>query len=181
MKLKREDTAALLIDMQGKLLQSVANSQEISKASVRFLEGLRILEVPVLPVRQYPKGLGDYPPALWEAIGQVDPLDKVTFSAWDTPEIAQEITALNRKNLLVFGVEAHVCVLQTVLDLLDNGYHVTLVADCVSSRAAFDCEIALRRAEQAGAMLATSEGVLFELLGKAGSDTFKQISNLIKG
>lgn len=180
MKILREDTAALLIDVQDRLIQAVHNADEIVSLTTRLIRGLHILEVPIIPVRQYPKGLGDYPPEIRDALGAYTVSDKTTFSAWETQEIAQRIQSLGRKNLLVFGMESHVCILQTVIDLASNGYHAVVVADCVGSRKPSDHEISLYRAEEEGAILTTSEAILFELLRKAGTDTFKQISALVK-
>lgn len=180
MRILREDTAALLIDVQERLLPVVSRPEETAALTARLIKGLHILEVPVIPLRQYPKGLGDLAPQIREALGEYAPFDKTTFSAWDTEEIARRIQALGKKNLLVFGIEAHICVLQTVIDLIGAGYNAVLVADCISSRSPRDLEIALRRAEREGALLTTSESILFELLRKAGTDAFKQISALIK-
>lgn len=180
MRILREDTAALLIDVQDRLLPAINKADEVLALAVRLIKGLQILEIPLVAVRQYPKGLGDMPRQLREVLGQYTPSDKVTFSAWDTEEIAGCIRSLGKKNLIVFGTEAHVCVLQTVIDLIGAGYNVVLVADCVGSRQPYDREIALRRAEKEGALLTTSESILFELLRKAATDTFKQISALVK-
>ena len=180
MRLIQEETVALLIDIQERLLPVMHERDELVLSTVRFIEGLKILQVPVIPVRQYPKGLGDLTPEIRTALGDYEPSDKTTFSAWDTPEIASRIQAMGKKNVLVFGIEAHICVLLTVIDLIEAGFHVVLVSDCTSSRRPYDKEIALRRAEQEGAVLSTGESILFELLRKAGSDTFKQISALVK-
>ncbi len=180
MRILPDDTAALLIDVQDKLLPVIHDADDLLALTIRLIKGLHVLEIPILPVRQYPKGLGDYPQALQDALVEYTPSDKTTFSAWETTEIAQRIQSLGKKNLLVFGAEAHICVLQTVVDLLGAGYNVVMVADCVGSRRPYDLDIALRRAESEGALLTTSESILFELLQKAGTDTFKQISTLIK-
>jgi len=180
MKLLCEDTAAVMVDIQERLLPAMDKSAQTEMAAEKLVKGLRILEVPVVPLRQYPKGLGDIVPGLRKALGEYTPLDKVTFSAWDTPEIAQRIQELGKKNIIVFGIEAHICVLQTVIDLIGSGYNAVIAADCVSSRRPLDREIALRRAEQEGAVLATGESILFELLRKAGGDRFKEISTLVK-
>ena len=180
MRILREDTAAILVDVQDKLLPAIDRGDDVLALTTRLVKGLRILDVPIISVRQYPKGLGDFPQELQTALGEYVPSDKITFSAWDTEEIAQRIQSLGKKNLIVFGTEAHVCVLQTVIDLTGAGYNVALVADCVGSRKPYDRKLALRRAEQEGALLTTSESILFELLRKAGTDIFKQISALIK-
>ncbi len=180
MRLLQEDTAAVLIDIQERLLPVMSEGGEMTAATVKFIEGLKLLQIPIIPIRQYPRGLGDLVPEVRSALGDYEPNDKMTFSAWDTEEIAAKIQALGKKNILVFGIEAHICVLQTVVDLIAADYNVVLVTDCVSSRRLADKEIALRRAEQEGALLSTSESLLFELLRKAGTDIFKGISALVK-
>lgn len=180
MRVLKEDTAAVLIDVQERLAPAMSGSAEAVAATVKLIHGLRILGVPIVPVRQYPKGLGEYVPEIREALGEHEPGDKMTFSAWDTPEIAARVRALGRESILVFGMESHVCVQQTVVDLLDEGYDVGVVVDCVASRNPRDMEISLRRMEEEGAFLATGESILFELLRAAGGDVFKQISALVK-
>lgn len=180
MRMLREDTAAILIDVQERLLPAIHQGRELEGKIVKLVEGLRILDVPILPLRQYPKGLGDLTPAIREALGEYLPGDKITFSPWDTPEIADRIRSLGRKNILLCGVETHVCVLQTALDLLGAGYNVAVAADCVGSRNPYDREIGLDRMVREGALPTTGESALFELLREAGTDTFKRISALVK-
>lgn len=180
MRLFQENTAALLIDVQDKLVPAVYRSSETVALISRLVKCLRLLEVPIIPIRQYPRGLGDFPPEIKEALGEHTASDKITFSAWGTPEIAKRVQGLGKQDLLVFGMETHVCVLQTVSDLLDNGYNVMVVADCVSARNPYDHEIALSLAGKKGATLTTSEIVLFELLKKSGSDVFRQVSALVR-
>jgi Amidases related to nicotinamidase len=180
MRIIREDSAALLVDIQEKLLPAVHMAEETLAATVRLIKGLRILDVPIIPVRHYPKGMGDLAAELRNALGDYTPSDKITFSAWENAELRERIQSLGKKNLLVFGMESHVCVLQTVIDIANSGYNVVVVADCVASRRLDDKNIALRRAEKEGATLATSESILFELLREAGTDTFKKILALVK-
>lgn len=180
MRILREDTAALLVDIQEKLLPAVHMAEETLAATAKLIKGLRVLDVPIVPIRHYPKGMGDLAAELRNALGDYTPSDKVTFSAWETPELRERIQTLGKKNLLVFGMESHVCVLQTVIDIANSGYNVVVVSDCVASRRPEDKNIALRRAEKEGAILTTSESILFELLRKAGTDTFKEILALVK-
>ncbi|MCP1110930.1 nicotinamidase-related amidase [Lachnospiraceae bacterium PF1-21] len=180
MRYFKEDTMAILIDVQERLVPVMDRKVETVAASVRLIEGLRILGVPVVPFRQYPKGLGDYIPEIKEALGSHEPSDKLTFSAYGSEEIAERIDSYQKKNVLIFGMETHICVQQTALDLIAKGYNVMIVTDCVTSRKKADSDIALRRLEAEGALLTTTESILFELLKEAGSESFKQISRLIK-
>ncbi len=180
MRIIREDTAALLVDIQEKLLPAVHKSEETLATTVKLVKGLRILDIPLVPIRHYPQGMGDLAPELRAALGDYTPSDKITFSAWETPELRERIQSLGKKNLLVFGMEAHVCMLQTAIDIANDNYTVVVVADCVASRCPEDKEVALRRAEKEGAIITTCESILFELLREAGTATFKKILALVK-
>lgn len=180
MRLMKDDAVAVLVDLQEKMVPPVQQPEELLKNCVTLMKGLQALEVPILPLRQYPKGLGQLVPPIVEALGPHTPFDKVSFSGYGAQGFPQALEQLGRRTVLLFGIETHICVLQTALDLLDQGYRVAIVCDCVSSRRTRDHEIALRRAEQNGAQLVTMEGLLFELVERAGSPTFKTISSLVK-
>ena len=109
MRILREETAALLVDMQDRLAPAVHRGAETLAAAARLIRGLGILEVPVVPIRHYPKGLGDLAPELRAALGDHEPSDKITFSAWETPEIRERILALGKRNLLVFEIGRASC------------------------------------------------------------------------
>ncbi|MCP1102956.1 nicotinamidase-related amidase [Aequitasia blattaphilus] len=180
MRFLKEDTMAILIDVQERLAPVMEYKEETIKESVRLIQGLKMLDVPIIPLRQYPKGLGDYVPEIAEALGDYEPSDKTTFSAYDSEEVVERIDALQKKNVILFGMETHICVQQTAIDLLAAGYNVMIAADCVTSRKWESSETAFRRMEKEGAVLTTTESILFELLREAKGDTFKQISKLIK-
>jgi len=176
-----DDTVAVAVDFQEKLLPAVLEREKLLQRTLRLLTGLRALGVPVLLSEQYPRGLGSTVAEVREAAGEDAPVvEKMTFSCADTPEFLEKLEATGRRTVLLFGVEAHVCVLQTALDLVAAGYRVALVRDCVSSRFPDDLETGLLRAQQEGILLTSSEAVLFELLRRAGGDTFKLISKLVK-
>lgn len=180
MRALREESAAVLVDIQERLAPAMSDGGKTVSTVVKFIQGLHILQVPIVVVRQYPKGLGDLVPEIREALGEYTPFDKVTFSAHDAPGVAEHLRSLGRKNLFVVGMEAHVCVLQSVIDFVHAGYETYIVHDGVASRNPFDKEVALRRAEREGAYPTTCETVLFELLRAAGSDAFKAVSALVK-
>lgn len=180
MQIRQDNTAVLLIDIQEKLLPAIYEGKETLAKSVAFVNGLRLLDIPIVAICHYPKGLGDLVPELKTALDRVKPFEKNTFSACGNDDIKKHISGLGKENILVFGMEAHICVLQTVLDLVHESYNTAVVCDCVASRSIYDKEIALRRAEKEGAFLTTSEAVLFELLQKSGTEKFKAVSALIK-
>ena len=176
MRAYADETAVLVIDYQEKLVPVMGDSSEFISRSKILLQGLIELGIPVIVTQQYTRGLGETISSIKDIDGIPDAFDKITFSCIRDDNIER----LNVKNVIVCGCEAHICVLQTVIDLLAEAYNVYLVTDCVASRKLSDKDAALIRARQEGAMITTSEAILFELLERAGSDMFKTISGLIK-
>lgn len=181
MRMLPENTLALVVDYQEKLVPAMAEKEEMIEKSVVLLEGLRALDVPLIVSQQYTRGLGETVAEIRAVIGEeTKAFDKLAFSLWDDEAIRAEIEKTGRKTVLLCGMESHVCVLQTAIDLIGAGYTVFMVEDCMSSRKEHDMELALRRAEQEGAFVTGCEAVLFELTRKAGTPVFKIISKLVK-
>lgn len=178
MRILAKDSICMIIDYQEKILPSIAKREELEKNSAKLLQGLRILGIPMVMTTQYSKGLGKNIAPICEAAGVDEAIDKTTFSCVETQGALDAIQG--KQNVILCGIEAHVCVLQTLVDLKAMGYQPILVEDCISSRDLHDKEIAILRAMQEGALITTSESLLFELTQKAGTDTFKQISKLVK-
>lgn len=180
MRIKAENSAVLVIDYQERLVPVIHDDVSIVEKTVMLLKGARALGLPFILPRQYPKGLGDIVAEVKEAVGDYTPFDKLSFSACGETEIMDHLRSLGKKNVIVCGIEAHVCVLQSVIDLVAEGFQPIVVCDCIGSRFPYDKEIALERAKQEGALLTTAEAILFEMTTRAGSDTFKTISKLVK-
>jgi len=180
MRFLAEDTAALVVDYQERLVPAMHDAKELEQHSVTLLNGLEVLGIPIVISQQYTKGIGMTIPAIFEAAGTEQYFDKMTFSCYDDEAIKVKIDGLGKNNIIVCGIEAHVCVLQTCIDLKAAGYNVALVEDCISSRKMHDKKMGLKRAAQEGVMITTYEAILFEILRKAGKDVFKAISKLIK-
>lgn len=176
MRIEREYTAALAVDFQERLVPAVKDHEELMKRVRILLEGLKILGIPTAVTQQYTKGLGMSVPEVYEAVGSSEYLDKISFSGLE----AVEPLIREKKYILVCGMEAHCCVLQTVIDLAGAGYVPVLVTDCIGSRRTSDLEMAIRRAEQEGAVLTTCEAILFELLERAGTPESREILRLVK-
>ena len=176
MRIEHEHTAALVVDFQERLVPAIADHEALMKRVQILLKGLRVLQVPMIVTQQYTKGLGMSVPEIWEASGETDYLDKISFSALDVAEPKIR----GKKYILVCGMEAHCCVLQTVIDLAAAGYVPVLVTDCIGSRRDTDLQMAIKRAEQEGAILTTSEAILFELLKVAGTPLSKEILKIVK-
>lgn len=180
MKMKREKTAALVIDYQEKLMPAMHNREAFIARSRILLQGLNAMDIPMIVSEQYPKGLGVTVPEIKEVLGVVPILPKTTFSCLDNDAIRTAVEATECDTVLICGSEAHICVLQSAIDLKAAGKEVFIVEDCVASRFPHDMEMSLRRAEEEGIYLTTTEAVLFELLGKASGQEFKTVSKLIK-
>ncbi len=179
MRITSEHTKCLVIDYQEKLVPAMANREELLANSVKLISGLKILGIPLAITGQYTKGLGLNLPEIFAAAGTKEYIDKLTFSSYETEEVKAWLGD-DTRHVLICGIEAHVCVLQTAIDLKEAGFSPVLVTDCISSRKESDRETALIRAQQEGILLTTSEGILFELTRRAGTDVFKQISKLVK-
>ena len=178
--LTAENTLLLAIDFQERLMPVMSRREEIAQKTASLVEGCQILDVPILVTQQYTKGLGDTIPEIKEALGEYRPIEKKTFSCCKTGEFNDKLASIGRKNIIIAGIEAHICVQQTALDLLEKGYCVYIIADCISSRAETDLFYAEKRMEKAGAILTTMESVLFEMLGSADHPMRKEISNIVK-
>lgn len=180
MRIHLDNTIAVCIDIQERLFPHIHNHEELEKNCKILLNGFNVLEAPVIVTEQYVKGLGPSIPAIQGLINSHSKFEKISFSCCGEDAFIEELVKSKRKNVILFGIETHVCVLQTAIDLISRGWQVIVVADCVSSRKQFDKEIALRRLEKEGVLLTTYESILLELCKEAGSDTFKAISKLIK-
>lgn len=171
-----ENTVLLVIDMQEKLLPSIPSGERVVWNARRLLDGAEILDIPALGTEQYRKGLGATVEPLASRLGEMP--DKLHFSSCQS--IVARLEEFNRPKILIAGIEAHVCVQQTALDLLSLGYDVYLAVDAVESRHKVDRRIALRRMESSGVTLTTTEATLFEWCRVAGTPQFKQISQLVR-
>lgn len=178
--LRREDTALLIIDVQERIFRVMLNSENLIKNITNLIEGFKILGSPIFITEQYPKGLGETESRIKSALGEIVPLQKMSFSCAGAGDLFDTLKTKNIKQVVLAGIESHVCVQQTALDLLENGFQVNLAADACSSRKEIDYNTALSRMRNAGIIVTTTESILFELLGVCGTDEFKQISKIIK-
>jgi len=176
--MNRDDSALLVVDMQARLLPLIPGSAKLIWNVGRLIEGAKILGVPVAATEQYPQGLGPTTPELAARLESIPP--KVAFSCAECAEIFMGWRDRGIWKILVCGIETHVCVGQTVHDLIGEGFRVYVAADAVGARGAIDHEIALRRMDSSGATLTTVEAALFEWCARAGSPEFKQISQLVR-
>jgi nicotinamidase-related amidase len=175
--MSRNDTGLLVIDIQAKLIDKIPQKTEVVENTQKLIQGAKILGLPVYATEQYPKGLGSTVSELADQLP--NKLEKISFSCGVLPEVIDFFKSKKIQKILVTGVEAHVCVLQTALDLIEQGFSVYLAADAVGSRHEQDLELGLKRMANAGVVLTTSEAALFEWTEKAGTPEFKEISKLV--
>jgi nicotinamidase-related amidase len=180
MLIERDRSALLLVDLQEKLLPAMADPESLLPRIVLLVRGALRLGVPVLASEQYRKGLGPTVPALAALLPEGAVGEKLAFSCVADEGLRGRIAELGRPQIVIAGVEAHVCVLQTALGLLRMGLAPVVAADAVMSRRPSDRELALDRLRQAGVVVASSEMVLFEWLGEAGTDAFRDVSRLLR-
>jgi nicotinamidase-related amidase len=178
--LRREDAVLVLVDVQEKLLPAIAEGEAVARRCGVLLEGARILEVPVLVTEQYPRGLGRTVAPLLEAASGATVYEKMTFSCARDDAFLDALEAYDRDQILLCGIESHVCVLQTALDLVENNLQVHVAADAVGSRDPQNRESALARMGREGVIVTNTESALFEMLVVAGTPEFKQVSKLLR-
>ena len=176
MRIEREQAAVLVVDYQEKLVPVMYEKELLIRNSQILLQGLQVLEVPMYITQQYTKGLGTTVKEITDAVGHDSYTDKISFSAFD----AVKNQIWDKKFVIICGIETHICVLQTIIDLKEAGFIPVLVADCVTSRKESDKLMAIERARQEGAIVTTYESLLFELLKEAGTEMSKKIQKLIK-
>ena len=174
--MSRDDTALLVVDMQGKLLPAITDGPRVTWNARRLIDAAQILGLPILVTEQYPKGLGPTVAELAERLPEV--AEKLTFSAGGCEGLFDDIRQRGIHKILVCGIEAHVCVAQTVFDLLADGCNVYVAVDAVGSRFEIDRRTALGRMDSAGATLTTTEAAMFEWCEASGTPEFKKISRL---
>jgi nicotinamidase-related amidase len=179
-RLKRAHAGLLVIDIQDKLLPFMFEKERLVRNSVLLIKGAEVLKLPVFVTEQYRKGLGLTTPEIASAIAGFAPVEKVTFSSCGAPGLIATLKSKGITDLLLCGIEAHVCVLQTCLDLLKDGFNVFVVADAISARNPENTRLAMDRMRDAGALIVSTEMVFFELLERAATDEFKQILALVR-
>jgi nicotinamidase-related amidase len=172
------DTGLLVIDVQEKLMPRIIGRETVIRNIGFLIDTARLLKMPVQATEQYPKGLGPTVPELARRLPERP--GKVDFSCCAVPSVVETFRREARPKVLLAGIETHVCVLHTALDLLMLGFRLYVAADAVGSRYRVDHDYALGRMQQAGAVLTTSEGAVFEWVGSSGAPEFKEISRLVQ-
>ncbi len=180
MRIPKDKSALLVIDIQERLFPFISENEKLVKYLPILIEGMKVLEVPIFVTEQYVKGLGETIATVARLTEGIPRTEKMAFSCCDEPTFMEKLALSGKDHIIIAGIESHVCVLQTTLDLLKNGFHPIVVEDCVSSRRLNDKAIAIERMRREGAIITTYESLLFELLRYSGTEQFKAISKLVK-
>lgn len=175
----KNKTAFVLVDLQEKFVPVINNVDEVISNSIILLKSAKVLKIPLIVTEQYPKGLGHtinrIPTAKDNKI-----IEKKSFSCFGSDKFIRELERMNIDTIILFGVEAHVCILNTALDALKRNFNVHVIADAISSRKEKNKLIAIERMRQSGVFIDSTETVLFQAMKEAGTEEFKQISKFIK-
>jgi nicotinamidase-related amidase len=178
--LTADNTLLVAIDFQERLFPVMHEKEKLLKNVLKLIQGAQVLNIPIILTEQYPKGLGPTLPEITELLPDLQPIEKTCFNCCDEEKFSKALENSKRKQVLICGIEAHICVYQTAMALLRAGYDVQVVADCVSSRDPENRMVSLFRMGSAGAIPTTVEMALFEILKAAKGDAFKAISNIVK-
>ncbi|PIE46813.1 MAG: hydrolase [Gammaproteobacteria bacterium] len=180
-RLLQENTQAMIIDVQEKFVPHIHQIDKTCQKIAILAQGLQLLSIPVMLNEQYPKGLGKTVNSINDVLTETNQrvFEKQEFSVCDCDASWNHVAKQNRNNVILCGIEAHVCVQQTALDLLDNGMQPILIADAVSSRNEFDKQMSIERMRHAGAIVTTVEGILFEMCKTSKHEAFRAISKLV--
>lgn len=176
----KDNAALVIVDIQERLLPVMPDGERIISNCLHLIELSKMYGMPVMVTEQYPRGLGITVPEIRSALPAYQPFEKLSFSCCGNMDFITKLRTLGRQNIILTGMEAHVCVLQTCLDLISAGFSVHLVKDAVCSRAAVNFDTGVEMMRDAGAVITCTEIVLFQLLKAAGTEEFKAISKRIK-
>ncbi|WP_430931472.1 hydrolase [Saccharicrinis sp. 156] len=181
MRIRKEDTIAICVDIQERLFPHIHEHEQLKKNTEILVEGLKTLEIPMMVTEQYKKGLGETIAGIKEKVEGCPSFEKTAFSCCDdAPFMHKMEEGSHKRYVILFGIEAHICLLQTAIDLKERGFQPVIVEDCVGSRNPKNKSIAINRMLQEGVTVTSYESLLFELCRFAGSDSFKAISKLVK-
>jgi nicotinamidase-related amidase len=178
--LNRTTAVLIMIDFQGNLFQVMHNKENLSANNVKLIQGFKALNLPIMVTEQIPEKLGPTIHQLMRELTDVKPVAKETFSCWENTAFHDQLESLTRRHVVLTGIECHICVYQTALDLMQNGYTVHLVTDAVSSRTPENREVGIQAIKSAGAHLTSTEMVLFELLRTAADPKARDIFKIVK-
>ncbi|MGQ9662785.1 MAG: hydrolase [Kiritimatiellia bacterium] len=179
-RLDADKVVFVLLDVQGKLAQIMHEREILFDNLVRLVRAMRVLHIPVLWLEQLPAKMGPTIPEIRCHLGDTEPIVKSSFSAWGNPEFVRRLRSLGRIQILLAGIETHVCVYQSAVDLLAAGYQVEVVADAVSSRTLANKQVGLEKIQASGGTITCTEMAVFEMLRTAEHPAFREILDIVK-
>lgn len=180
MRITKQNTLGLVIDIQERLFPAMLEKEMLLKNTLTLIQGLIELKLPLVVTQQYTKGLGETLPEIKSVFPEFSFIEKYDFSCCDDPAVMENLKELGAINIIICGIESHVCVLQTAVDLKEAGFNPIVVMDCVSSRTKENIEMARERFRYEGIMMTSYESILFELTRSSVASEFKAISKLVK-
>lgn len=180
MRITRQNTSGLIIDIQEKLFPVMCQKEKLLKNCQLLIQGLGQLNISLIITQQYSRGLGETIEGIKSVLHDFQHIEKREFSCCDEPSVIEKLRIQEAKNVIICGIESHVCVLQTAIDLKENGFNPVVVADCISSRNHESIDLAKERFRYEGIMMTSAESILFELTRTSAAPEFKAISNLVK-
>lgn len=180
MRITKENTVGLIVDIQERLFPAMLQKELLLKNTLILIQGLNELNLPIIITQQYTKGLGETIPEIKSVIPDFSFIEKRDFSCCDEPVVMDKLRETGAKNIIICGIESHVCVLQTAFDLKEAGFNPIVVMDCVSSRTKESVETARDRFRFEGILMTSYESILFELTRSSAAPEFKAISKLVK-
>ncbi|MFC1906044.1 hydrolase [Chloroflexota bacterium] len=175
-----ENAVLVIVDVQKKLTNVMFEKEDLCQEFVKLIKGINVMGIPIMLTEQNPKALGTTIAEIKNLIADLEPICKMSFSCLGEEEFPKRLKDLGRKQVILTGIETHVCVYQTAMDLIEAGYDVQVVNGCVSSRTLENKQLALEKMRKAGIDVTSTEIILFELLKTADSPKFKEIASIIK-
>lgn len=180
MRILKDKTIAIVVDIQERLFPHIHEYEQLKNNTEILVDGLKVLKIPMMVTEQYKKGLGETIESIANKVKDNPTFEKTAFSCCDDAPFSQKLEAQGHMFVILFGIEAHICLMQTAIDLKEKGFQPVIIEDCVGSRNPENKRIAINRMLQEGITVTSYESVLFELCRFAGSDSFKSISKLVK-
>ena len=178
--LNKDTTVLVIIDVQERLANVMSQKENLIANLKKLIKGMKVFQIPIIVTEQFPKGLGPTVSEISELLTDIKPLPKLSFDCCDDEAFMRELKSLKRKQILVSGIESHICVYQTVSSLVNLGYEVHVITDTISSRTVENRNISFNLMNSIGATLTSTETVLFEILRKAEGEQFRIISSIVK-
>jgi nicotinamidase-related amidase len=178
--ISRNEAVLVVIDIQGNLFQVMHNKEGLLVSAAKIIKGAKIFNLPIIVTEQIPAKLGQTIPELTQELDGIERISKESFSCWGNSSFRKKLESLGRRKVIIIGIETHICVYQSVVDLIDNGFDVHVVADAVSSRTKENSDIGLTAMQSAGARLTGTEMVLFEIMRTATDTGFRDIQKIVK-